>query len=150
MDVAKTADILRVTGTFRSLSFANVKSSRLSLSILSTCESQVAVLPQSASSRRGEDIHVTETDGTGRISGFRKPLRRTSIMSHSETTISVPPQITLKEIETLPGLSPESRECIRRLHSYKLPQFDLSVSHEFPHIRRPCAARPFSSEKGRS
>jgi hypothetical protein len=52
----------------------------------------------------------------------------------TEVTITLPPQITLEEIETLPGLSPESRECIRRLYNYKPPQFDLSVSHiEFRH-----------------
>lgn len=43
--------------------------------------------------------------------------------------ITTPPQITLEEIGSLPGLSQESRECIQRLYNYKPPPFDLSVSH---------------------
>ena len=112
MDSTKRADILRVTGRSKSLNFANVKSSRLSLSISSVRESE----------SRGNDVHVTL-----RMTERATTSDRESAMS--EATITIPPRITLEEIETLLELSPESKECVRRLHDYQLPQFNLSVIH---------------------
>jgi len=43
----------------------------------------------------------------------------------SQVSVTVPPQITLEEIKSLPGLSQESRDCVRRLYNYEPPPFDL-------------------------
>ncbi|KAF9790914.1 NUDIX hydrolase domain-like protein [Thelephora terrestris] len=53
-----------------------------------------------------------------------------TLLRHPKTampsaSVSIPPQITPEEIDTLPGLSSESRECIRRLCDYKPPQSDF-------------------------
>jgi hypothetical protein len=85
MDTTKAADILRVTGTFRSLSFANVKSSRLSLSIENyACD---------YSAGREKGYHVTCRNPrfcTGRFSFPRFPRCDSDFPSGACPYLSVP------------------------------------------------------------